>query len=141
MSNNSSKPKDEDELDAQIKAALHQESNIPLTGQIATILEEVSQTFSGQHRILLLSSVAKMVCMAILLIFSIFQFFQQQSMMALIAYATLAIFCVIVLATTFLTIWISIQNNNRQRDFKRLELQVALLSDKLTPTRQEDTRC
>ena len=137
MSNNKGMPIQDDELDAQIKAALQHESNTPFTGQIATIIEEVSQTFSGQHRILLLWSVAKMVGAVILAIFSVYQFFQQESMMALIAYAALAIICVIVEATIFLTIWISIQNNNRQRDIKRLELQVALLSDKLSPMRKE----
>ncbi len=125
------KTRNEDELDAQIKAALQSESHTPFTGQVATIIEEVSQTFSGQHRFLLLWSVGKMVGAVLVLFFSIYQFFHQESMMGLVAYASLAIICVIAAATIFLTIWISIQNNNRQRDIKRLELQVALLSDRL----------
>ena len=128
----------ENELDNHIKAALQQdslthESSSVFGDQIAIIIEEVSQTFSGQHRVLLLWSVAKMIGTVILMIFAIYQFFHQESMMALVAYASLAVICVVAEATIFLTIWISIHNNNRQRDIKRLELQVALLGDKLQP--------
>jgi len=133
MTNPTHHQTDDRVLDEQIKAALQADSNSSFTGQVATIIEELSQTFSGQHRVLLLWSVGKLFGAAVILIVSIYQFFQQDTMMALIAYASLAIICVIAEATIFLTIWISIQNNNRQRDTKRLELQVALLNDRLLP--------
>ena len=123
---------DDSELDAHIKAALQRESHIPFTRQVAAIVEEVSQTFSGQHRFLLLWAAGKWIGAILILIFAIYQFFQQESMMGLIAYASITIICVLVEMAIFLTIWISIHSNNRQHEIKHLELQIALLNDKLS---------
>ena len=144
LTNNTDKPKsdieqasslnqdmDDSELDAHIKAALQRESDIPLTRQVAAIVEEVSQTFSGKHRFLLLWAVGKWIGAILILIFAIYQFFQQESMMGLIAYASLTIICVLAEVAIFLTIWISIHSNNRQQEIKQLELQIARMNDRL----------
>ena len=121
------------QLDAHIRAALQRESHMTFTGrQVAAIVEEVSQTFSGQHRFLLLWAVGKWIGAILILIFAIYQFFQQESMMGLIAYASITIICVLVEMAIFLTIWISIHSNNRQHEIKQLELQIALLNDRLS---------
>jgi len=119
-------------LDAHIRAALQRESNLTFTGQIKAIVAEVTQTFSGQHRFFLLSAVGKWIGAVLILIFAVYQFFQQESMMGLIAYASITIICVLVEMAIFLTIWISIHSNNRQREIKQLELQIALLNDRLS---------
>jgi hypothetical protein len=104
-------------LDAHIRAALQRESNL---------------TFTGQHRFFLLSAVGKWIGAVLILIFAVYQFFQQESMMGLIAYASITIICVLVEMAIFLTIWISIHSNNRQHEIKHLELQIALLNDRLS---------
>jgi len=69
----------------------------------------------------------KMTFMAILMIFCAVQFFQQETMMAMMAYATATIVFVVSYACIFLFLWNQMNHNSTAREIKRLELQVALL--------------
>ncbi|MBC8273015.1 MAG: hypothetical protein H8E49_13345 [Gammaproteobacteria bacterium] len=122
---------DDRALDSHIRAALQRESNLTFTRQVKAIVAEVSETFRGQHQFFLLGAVGKWIGAILLLIFAVYQFFQQESMMGLIAYASLTIICVLTEIAIFLTFWITIHSNNRQHEIKQLELQVALLNDRL----------
>ena len=122
---------DDRALDSHIRAALQRESNLTFTRQVKAIVAEVSETFRGQHRFFPLPAAGKWIGVVLLLIFAVYQFFQQESMMGLIAYASLTIICVLTEVAIFLTFWITIHSNNRQHEIKQLELQVALLNDRL----------
>lgn len=110
---------DDRALDSHIRAALQRESNLTFTRQVKAIVAEASETFRGQHRFFLLGAVGKWIGAILLLIFAVYQFFQQESMMGLIAYASLTIICVLTEVAICLTFWISIHSNNRQHEIKQ----------------------
>jgi hypothetical protein len=60
-------------------------------------------------------------------IFCIYQFFHQEAIMAMIAYASGAIMCAVVIVAITVFFWQEVSKNIFTREIKRLELQVALL--------------
>jgi hypothetical protein len=56
----------------------------------------------------------------------------QETMMAMIAYASLAIICTVAYAAIFLFIWVQMNHNTTVGEIKRIELQIALLSKQLS---------
>jgi phosphotransferase system glucose/maltose/N-acetylglucosamine-specific IIC component len=69
----------------------------------------------------------KMAVVGVLMLLCIFQFFQQETMMAMIAYATATVVFTVSYGCIFLFLWSQMNHNTTEREIKRLELQVALL--------------
>ena len=72
-----------------------------------------------------------------LILFCMVQCFQQDSMMAMIAYASMTVLCAVAYCGVFLFIWIQMNHNVTVREIKRVELQLALLTQKLSEAPQE----
>ncbi len=118
-------------LDKKIESALNDATrSIGITDE-PTVLEDIVGTFQGQYKGLMVIAGVKMAAAAVLTVFSIYQFFQQESQMAMIAYASLAIVCTLTYCVIYLTFWISLNKHTTDREVKRLELQIALLIHKL----------
>ena len=119
------------DLDEKIKDALRGSTgSIEITDD-PSMIEGFISTFQGQHKAILMLATIKIIPIAIILVGSVYLFFQQDTQMALIAYASSAIICMVGLMTIYLFLWISLNNNTLHRDVKRLELQIALLLQKL----------
>jgi len=115
------------QLDKRIQEALQAASELPESIDETTLLQDILDTFQGKHRGLMIITGIKMAVTVVLMLFCIFQFFQQETMMAMMAYATAAVFCVVAYACIFLFLWNEMNHNTTAREIKRLELQVALL--------------
>lgn len=119
------------DLDKIIKDALKGTTDSIGITDDPSMIEGFISTFQGQHKAILILAAIKLIPIAIMMVGSVYLFFQQESTMALIAYASLAIICMVGLMTIYLFLWISLNNNTLHRDVKRLELQIALLLQKL----------
>ena len=115
------------QLDKRIQEALQAASELPESIDETTLLQDILDTFQGKHRGLMIITGIKMAVMAVLMLFCIFQFFQQETMMAMMAYATATVVFVVSYACIFLFLWNQMNHNTTAREIKRLELQVALL--------------
>ena len=115
------------QLDKRIQEALQAASELPESIDETTLLQDILDTFQGKHRGLMIITGIKMAAVAVLMLFCIFQFFQQETMMAMMAYATATVVFVVSYACIFLFLWNQMNHNNTAREIKRLELQVALL--------------
>ena len=115
------------ELDNRIQAAL--EAATDLSGPIPepTFAEEILETFHGKHSWLMIWSWIEMGGAGLLLCFCVYQFFHQETMMAMIAYASAAIICAVSAGCILLFLWIQMNHNITVREVKRLELQIAML--------------
>ena len=124
------------QLDQKISQALQAASSSINICDDETLLHDAIETFRGQHRWLLILAWIKCLFFIGVTLFSIYQFFQQDSVLALIAYATLCVIGTITIATTYLFFWVSVNQQATLREVKRLELQVALLINQMQ-TRQD----
>ncbi len=115
------------QIDQRIQEALQAASELPESIDETTLRQDILDTFQGKHRGLMIATGIKMTFMAILMIFCAVQFFQQETMMAMMAYATATIVFVVSYACIFLFLWNQMNHNSTAREIKRLELQVALL--------------
>ena len=116
------------ELDTKIRQALQAATELPGTVPEPTLTEEIMATFQGRHRLLNISGAVKMICAGLIFYFCVYQFFQQESMMAMLAYATAALLCMAAACTAMLWFWVQINHNETLREVKKLELQIALLT-------------
>ena len=123
-------------LDKQIQEALRVASELPEIADEPTLTQDILDTFHGRHRVLMILTWIKMVVVAVLMYVCIYQFFQQESMMAMIAYATATIIFVVSAACIMLFLWIRMNHNMTTREIKRLEVQVALLIGELKDNTQ-----
>ncbi len=119
------------ELDTKIRQALRAATELPDSIPEPSLTEEILETFHGRHSFLNISGAIKMVVAGLIFYFCIYQFFQQDSMMALIAYATAALICMLAACTTMLWLWVQMNHNTTVREIKRLELQLNLLTQEL----------
>ena len=118
-------------LDKKIENALKDATRSVGIMDEPSVVEDVIATFQGQYRGLLIAAGIKMAAAGVLMLFSIYQFFQQTSQMAMLAYASFALLCALTYCTIYLTFWISLNKHTTNREMKRLELQIALLIQKL----------
>lgn len=116
------------DLDNQIQAVLKAASDLPDNGNEPNLTDEILSTFRGRHSWLMKWGVFKMVIAAVMMLVFAYLFFQQESTMAMIAYASLTLMCVIAYAAVFLFIWVQMNHNTTVREIKRLELQIVLLT-------------
>ena len=119
------------QLDQQIEEALQIASDLPASADETTLTQDILDTFKGKHRLFMIASWVKMAVVGVLVYVCIYQFFQQETMMAMIAYASAAVIFTITAATIFIFLWSQMNHNTTTRDIKRLELQVALLTREL----------
>jgi uncharacterized membrane protein YciS (DUF1049 family) len=114
-------------LDQQIQNALRVASELPEIAEEPTLTQEILDVFQGKNHVVMILTGVKMAAAGILMYVCIYQFFQQESMMAMIAYATATIIFGLVAACIMLFLWVKVNHNTTTREIKRLELQVALL--------------
>ena len=115
------------ELDDRIQAALNAATDLSEPLPDPTFAEEILESFQGRYRLLMITSWIKMIAVAFLTAFFVFQFFQQETMMAMIAFASAAIMSVVSAACLVLFLWVQMNHNTTVREVKRLETQIALL--------------
>lgn len=118
-------------LDHQIQAALKAASDLPEQIPEPTLSEELLEALNGRHQFLMKWGFIKAVVAASLMLFCIWQFFQQQELMLMIAYATATLLCAVAYSAVANFIWIRMNHNTTIREVKRLELQLALLTQQL----------
>ena len=118
-------------LDQKIEQALRDASGPVNITDEATILEDLAATFQGQYRVILILAWVKAAAQAVLMVYCAYQFFLQDSVMAMLAYASVTIICVISLTTIYVIFYVCLNRNVTIREIKRLELQIALLNNKL----------
>ena len=81
----------------------------------------------GQYRNIMILTGVKWLVVVALWTFCIYQFFHQEEIMAMIAYASGAIMCSVVIAGIAGFFFQEVNKSIFNREIKRLELQVALL--------------
>lgn len=123
------------QLDQRIREALQAASEIPESADETTLAQDILDTFHGKHRGLMIISWIKMIVVAVLVYFCIFQFFQQESIMAMMAYATATVVFTVSAGCILLFLWIRVNHNTTARDIKQLELQIALLIREIKSTK------
>jgi hypothetical protein len=119
-------------VDNQIQAALRAATELQDPIPEPTFTEEfLGSSFKGRHNWLIMIGWAKSFAILALMGFCIYQFFQQESVMAMLAYACLAIFCFVSHAAIMLFVWMQIHHNTAITEVKKLELQIMLLLKQL----------
>jgi len=115
------------ELDSRIQGAL--EAATDLSGPIPepTLTDEILETFQGRHRWLMILSLIKTGLLGLLLCFCVYQFFQKETIMAMIAYASMTVICIVGYTCLILFLWIQMNHNTIVREIKRMELQLLML--------------
>lgn len=125
------------DLDDKIREALRRE-DAELLKQYESdppLFETLVETFRGRHRWLnALAFVFTFVALA-LAILAAYEFFDVESTRAMIAWATGFLWFVIWIAMLKIWFWLEIEKNSLTREIKRLELQVARLSQQLAETK------
>lgn len=119
------------ELDSRIQAALQAATDLQGPVPEPTITEEILGTFQGRQSWLMILGAIKTIAAGALFYFCIYQFFLQESTMAMLAYGFAAVMCVVIYGCIFLFFWIQMKHNTTARELKRVELQLALLSQQL----------
>lgn len=121
------------DLDQKIEQALRDATGSVGTSDEATVLEDFAATFQGRYRTLFFLAWIKLVAVALLLAWAVYAFFTSSSPQAQIAWATLVVVCTVAIGAIYTLFWISINKQMINREIKRLELQVALLNNRLMP--------
>ena len=115
------------ELDERIQAALQAATELPDSPPEPNITDEILDTFRGRHSWLMVWGGIKMSFASVLMVVCAYLFFQQDTMMAMLAYATLVTVCAVICCCIMLFLWVQLNHNTTVREIKRLELQIALL--------------
>jgi hypothetical protein len=118
-------------LDSKIQAALASASDLPDDITEPNLVSDLIDTLHGRHSWLMKWGLVKMAFAIILMCICAYQFFMQETTMAMIAYASATIICVIAYATVFLFIWVQMNHNTTVSEIKRVELELALLAKAL----------
>jgi glucan phosphoethanolaminetransferase (alkaline phosphatase superfamily) len=116
------------DLDDKIHKALMDitDADVQISNE-SSIYEDIMDTFSGQYRNIMMLTGMKWLAAMLLWLFCIYKFFQQEEIMPMIAYASGAMMCSVVLAAITVFFWQEVNKNIFNREIKRLELQIALL--------------
>lgn len=125
------------ELDKKIAAALQQAATPIDADDDPTLLDDLTSIFGGRMRWIMILAWIKLALLVVVLLVCIYQFFLQESVMAMLAYATLATIAIVGIAGIYILSWIQISQNSTLREIKRLELQVALLAQQLAADRKQ----
>ena len=118
-------------LDSKIQAALASASDLPDDITEPNLASDLIDTLHGRHSWLIKWGLVKMALAIIVMCICAYQFFMQETTMAMIAYATGIVICIVAYATIFLFIWVQMNHNTTVTEIKRVELQLALLAKAL----------
>ena len=118
-------------LDSKIQAALASASGLPDDITEPNLASDLIDTLHGRHSWLIKWGLVKMALAFVVMCICAYQFFMQETTMAMIAYATVIVICIVAYATIFLFIWVQMNHNTTVSDIKRVELQLALLAKSL----------
>ena len=124
------------DLDTKIRKALQAATELHGSVPEPSFIEEVMEAFRGRHSFLNISGAIKMISAGLIFYFCVYQFFHQTTTMAMLAYASAALICMVVASTTMLWIWVQMNHNSTSREVKKLELQIALLTQELQQQNQ-----
>ena len=121
------------QLDREIRQALSAE-DAQLYEQFAvepSLLELALQTLSGRNRWLSVLAILIGVIFMALGVFSLWQLLQAESVHALVRWSLGFVFCMAAISMMKIWYWMEMQRISVTREIKRLELQVALLAQRL----------
>ena len=124
----------ESQLDREIRQALSAE-DAELYEQFSvepSLLELALQTLSGRNRWLSVLSIFVGIIFMALSVFSLWQLAHAESVHSLIYWTIGFGFCMAAVAMMKVWYWMEMQRISVTREIKRLELQVALLNQRLT---------
>lgn len=122
------------DIDEKIREALHQEDPELLEHYRGeqSISQMVIDSFRTRHRWLVVLVFLSTTGLFLVDIFAAYQFFQAESMRAMIAWATGFIFLGMWIAMLKVWYWMELNKNSLAREIKRLELEVANLSRRMS---------
>ena len=118
-------------LDSKIQAALASASDLPDDITEPNLASDIIDTLHGRHSWLIKWGLVKAALAFVVMCICAYQFFMQETTMAMIAYATVIVICIVAYATIFLFIWVQMNHNTTVSEIKRVELQLALLAKAL----------
>jgi hypothetical protein len=97
-----------------------------------SIPQMVIDSFRSRHRWLVLIVFTSIGGLFLLSLFAAYQFFQIESIREMIAWATIFIFCAIGISMMKVWYWMELNKNSLSREIKRMELELANLSRRIT---------
>ncbi len=121
------------DLDDKIRQALDQE-DAELLQQYqadAPLYEQLIELYRGRRRWLNMGATLGNFILLVLLLVITYQFFHADGTQEMIAWATAFVTCFVKLMTMKIWFWLQMHKNAVTREIKRLELQMASLSQKL----------
>ncbi len=124
------------ELDDTIRSALKSQAQHGATDpdREPPMRTQIVETFRGKFRWLAWLAAFYRIVILILAVIVAIQFFRVDGTRELIAYATLFLICVVASAFIKLWYWMLLIKNSVIREIKRLELQIAKLTQDLGST-------
>jgi uncharacterized membrane protein YciS (DUF1049 family) len=124
------------DIDEKIREALQQEDSELLEHyrNEQSIPQMVIDVFRTRHRWLAMWVFTAGTVLFLLEFVVAYQFFHAESTRAMIAWATGFVVCAIVIAMTKVWFWLELNKNSLAREIKRLELELANLSRRLSST-------
>jgi uncharacterized membrane protein YciS (DUF1049 family) len=124
-----------EDIDVKIREALRQEDAELLDhfrGD-APIQELLLETFRGRNRWLNVLGVLGTILIMVLMTLVAIQFFHAELVREMIAWATIFLCGFTMIALVKIWFWLELNKNMLTREIKRLELQVATLSRRVSP--------
>jgi len=127
------------ELDTKIRKALTDitDANVTLVdGEYPDengIYEDILNAYTGKYKYFIAIAWLKLIAAVAAWIFCTYQFFHQEEIKIMIAYASGAIMCSVVIAAIAVYFWQEVNKHIFAREIKRLELQIALLIKHVKP--------
>jgi hypothetical protein len=122
------------DIDERIREALHKEDPELLEHYRGeqSIPQMVIDSFRSRHRWLVVVALTEATILSVLEIVVAYQFFQAESTREMIAWATGFVSCLFVIAMIKIWYWMELNKNSLAREIKRLELELANLSRRLS---------
>lgn len=124
------------DIDEKIRDALEQEDSELLEHyrREQSISQMVIDSFRSRYRWLVVLVFTVGTAFFLLEFVVAYQFFHAESTRAMIAWATGFVFCAIAIAMMKVWYWLELNKNSLAREIKRLELELANLSRRLSST-------
>ncbi len=122
------------DIDEKIRAALQQEDPELLEHYRGeqSISQMVADSFRSRNRWLIVLVFVSTTALFLLEILAAYQFFQAESTRWMVGWATGFLFCAIGITMMKVWYWMELNRNTLAREIKRLELEVANLSRRLS---------
>jgi hypothetical protein len=121
------------DLDTKIRKALTDmsDANVSLVDgedpDENSIYEDILTAYTTKYKYFIAIAWLKLIAAMAVWAFCVYQFFHQEEIKVMIAYASGAIMCSVVIAAIAVYFWQEVNKHIFSREIKRLELQIALL--------------